>query len=944
MAVIAVVLSVLALAPVAAADTFKVNDPTDAPLAAITGTSCVSTHGGTCTLRAAVQAANNTGGASTISLPASTYTLTIPPADYHSNPACTTMYEFGGDGCDSNDPAHGDLDVLSGTTLTISGAGSGSTTIDAHSVDRALTVQSGGGLSLSGLTIQGGHQAYGMFCFSTNSMAAYNCQPSSGVDNESVGGAIYSDGALSTTSDVVFRGNQANRPNFSNRGYGGAIYAGPDSTALSLSGAVFNADFAFRGSALYDQAPVVATISGSTFSQNDTAGGDGTIFGDWTGTATNPSLSITGSTFSNNLSGNGGAIYWSSPGDLTANGGNTFSGNSAAAGGVVYNNFYNHNTSLNGDVIKNNTAYVAAVIYQHDSSDVTGDSVTLNNDEVDGNHATYVGVGYFGAGAGPTSVSSSYVGNSGADGGVFYLADTSSFGQGSSLRNVTMSGNSSNYGGAMYVDSSAPNPLTMVNDTIAFNTASVVAGGIYGASYATPGAGGGVTNTIVSQNSGGDCAGVGGSQFTAAEDSGYNSDGDASCFGYTGHPSSDKVAVNPALSQAAVNGGPSQVQTDAEHAGGPTVDAGNNAACPANDARGLARPQTAADPCDIGAFELVSAGLSLANTAPSSATASQPFNETITAADPTAAGPSTGTTVVDQLPAGETLYAVTPSQGSCSSSGSPAKVTCALGLINPGSSAAVSLVVAEANAAVVTNTATVTNDEGSSASAAATTQVGTATAPPTVATVPVAVTGPAGGVGRTIAALAGVVNPGGQMTLYFFEFGPSRHYGEGTTVGRTGSVSQAVVAALAHLSPATTYHYRLIAFNDSGISYGTDATFKTQGTAPGKVLLDSRELAVRSGKVHVPLTCASDKRCSGRLSITTRLKLTTASRPETVECAVSSSRRYEIGTHMRHVMKVPLRATCVNALAMHGGELRVRVTVSPRSGQQGLVELATLLT
>jgi hypothetical protein len=934
---IVAILGALASASVASADTYTVNDPTDAPLATSTATTCVSTNGGSCTLRAAVQAADNAGGASTISLGANSYKLTIPPGDYNSVPACTTTYNFGGDACNGNDPAHGDLDVLSGATVTISGAGSGTTTVDANGVDRAFAVQSGGSLSLSGVTIENGQPAFGPYCYASTYAFAYNCFPSSGVGSESVGGAIYSDGALTTTGDVTLRGNQALPQQFT-QSFGGAIYVDFDSDALSLSGTTFSVNYADNGSALYDTAPVDGTISGSTFAQNDTAGGNGTIYGQ-SANNTQPSLTITASTFSNNIAGNGGAVYWNSPGALTATG-STFTGNSAAAGGVLYNNFYDHATSLSGDVIRNNTAFDAAVLYQNDSYSPASvpDSVTLNNDEVDGNSATYVGVGYFASGAGPTSANSSYVGNSGADGGVFYLSDTSSSGLGTSLTNVTMSGNSSNYGGAMYVNSSVSNPLTMVNDTIAFNTGSIAAGGIYGASYTTPGVDGGVTNTIVAQNSGGDCGGPGSPQFTSGEDSGFNADSDASCFGYGGHPSTDKVGLNTALSPAADNGGPNHVLTDAEHSTSPTVNAGNNAVCPATDARGLARPQSAANPCDIGAFEVLSAGLALANAAPSSATANQPFNETITVADSAGGGPSTGTTVVDQVPAGETLYGATPSQGSCTISSSPAKVTCALGLVAPGASATVRLVVAEGNAGTVTNTATATDNEGSIQSAAATTQVANAGA---LGTAPVAYSGPAVAVKKTIATLSGVVAPGGQPTGFFFEYGLTSHYGEATGIGHTGSAQQSVLAALTNLSAGTTYHYRLVAINDSGSSFGRDVKFKTKSASSGMVLLGSRKLAVTSGKVRIPLICSSSKRCLGSLSITTRLKTSAASPAKTVVCAASKSSKYRIGAHKRKMVKAPLRATCAQVLAA-GGKLQVRVTVTSRSGQQGVVKVATI--
>src|ERR1700733_11868303 len=136
----------LGLASNASAATFGVNDPTDAPLAAPTGTTCVSTHGGTCTLRAAVQAADNLHGSNTISVPAGTYKLVVAPTG--TTPAS-----------DPNDPAHGDLDVLDNATVTITGAGSAKTIINANELDRAFAVQTGGVLALSGLTIENGSPA-----------------------------------------------------------------------------------------------------------------------------------------------------------------------------------------------------------------------------------------------------------------------------------------------------------------------------------------------------------------------------------------------------------------------------------------------------------------------------------------------------------------------------------------------------------------------------------------------------------------------------------------------------------------------------------------------------------------------------------------------------------------------------------------------------------------
>lgn len=193
------------LGPVSAASaatTFTVTDQTDAALANPAGTSCASTDGGACTLRAAIQAADNVAGTSgdldgksTITLPAGTFKLTIPP----------------GSGSNTDDPATGDLDIdhLNGAPtaplVTINGAGADSTFIDANSIDRAFTIQFGSSLSISGVTIEGG-------------------APSSHAYDQFKGGAINASGPL-TIRDSVLEGDSAGSE-------GGAVYSSADVTVL----------------------------------------------------------------------------------------------------------------------------------------------------------------------------------------------------------------------------------------------------------------------------------------------------------------------------------------------------------------------------------------------------------------------------------------------------------------------------------------------------------------------------------------------------------------------------------------------------------------------------------------------------------------------------------------------------------------------------------------
>jgi hypothetical protein len=102
-----------------------------------------------------------------------------------------------------------------------------------------------------------------------------------------------------------------------------------------------------------------------------------------------------------------------------------------------------------------------------------------------------------------------------------------------------------------------------------------------------------------------------------------------------------------------------------------------------------------------------------------------------------------------------------------------------------------------------------------------------ATSPTTAA--PTATTGSASAIGEVSAKLAGSIDPDGASTSYHFAYGTSTAYKASTaSVTLTaGSASVNVSAALTGLAPATTYHYRLVASNADGTSYGTDRTFTT---------------------------------------------------------------------------------------------------------------------
>ena len=94
---------------------------------------------------------------------------------------------------------------------------------------------------------------------------------------------------------------------------------------------------------------------------------------------------------------------------------------------------------------------------------------------------------------------------------------------------------------------------------------------------------------------------------------------------------------------------------------------------------------------------------------------------------------------------------------------------------------------------------------------------------------PAATTGAAKSITRTSATLTGTVSPNATATTYHFEYGTTSAYGLQTAEADAGSGAdpKAVEAALANLTPQTTYHFRLVATNADGVAMGSDRTLRT---------------------------------------------------------------------------------------------------------------------
>jgi CSLREA domain-containing protein len=165
---------ILAIAPLAAAETITVNSFDDLPDADLKDGVCdadLETEGLQCTLRAAVMHANVTAGPDTIELPTGFYKLKLK-------------------GQEEDDSATGDLDVLE--ALVIEGEGSAVTVVDGKSAkDRLFDVHEGASLTLRDVTLQRGR--------------AFPLKLSDGVDNNGGGGVRVTEASLVLERVVVSR-------------------------------------------------------------------------------------------------------------------------------------------------------------------------------------------------------------------------------------------------------------------------------------------------------------------------------------------------------------------------------------------------------------------------------------------------------------------------------------------------------------------------------------------------------------------------------------------------------------------------------------------------------------------------------------------------------------------------------------------------------------------
>jgi len=107
---------------------------------------------------------------------------------------------------------------------------------------------------------------------------------------------------------------------------------------------------------------------------------------------------------------------------------------------------------------------------------------------------------------------------------------------------------------------------------------------------------------------------------------------------------------------------------------------------------------------------------------------------------------------------------------------------------------------------------------------------------------PIAVTSPASAVLAPEATLNGKVDPQGLEASYHFEYGTTTAYGTSVPVPDapvgSGDAAVPVSQAITGLQANTTYHFRIVATNANGTSYGADGEFTTATPAVTSVSSD----------------------------------------------------------------------------------------------------------
>ena len=467
------------------------------------------------------------------------------------------------------------IELTIGTDLTLNGAGSGATIIQADTdpgvADFRVFNITGGTVAISDVTIQNGDIVGNGGGLLNEAILTLNSSIVSDNAASSSGGGIYNTGTL-TLADSWVGGNSAL--------FGGGIFNVIGILTLSntiITGNVTGA----TGGGLHNDSGGTLTLTNSTVSGNTSNSIGGGILND-AGTMVATNSTIT----SNTANVDGGSIYNGPTGIVTLIN-TTVSDNTATTsnGGGIYNL---GTLTLTDSDVSGNTASS-----NNGGGILNSGTLNLTDSAVSGNTSALAGGGIWNDTTGTLNINNTTIGgNTANDGGGIY-----NFSGTQTLTNITVSGNTASAsGGGIYNNNDT---MTLTNSTVTDNVAETGSGG----GIRNIGTFAELVNTIIAVNS---AASLGPDCFGAPISLGYNLIGDDTDCGYIA-ATGDLLNVDPLLGPLQDNGGPTF--THALLTGSPAIDAIPVADCNdidgvpvTTDQRGVVRPQ--GPDCDMGSYEL----------------------------------------------------------------------------------------------------------------------------------------------------------------------------------------------------------------------------------------------------------------------------------------------------------------------------------------------------
>jgi hypothetical protein len=117
---------------------------------------------------------------------------------------------------------------------------------------------------------------------------------------------------------------------------------------------------------------------------------------------------------------------------------------------------------------------------------------------------------------------------------------------------------------------------------------------------------------------------------------------------------------------------------------------------------------------------------------------------------------------------------------------------------------------------------------------------------------PVVTTDPASLITSFSARVNGSVDPHGLTTTVYFQYGTTTGYGLTTAPhSHTGNTFQNITADVSGLTASTTYHFRTVATNSAGTTYGADRTFRTLNPTGPPIVLANEATNVTSSSAKL---------------------------------------------------------------------------------------------